>query len=486
MCENERAWVIPCSLFVLKKYIGGIYLMNITQSLLTPNKYSRPQTALKGVKAVVIHWVANPGSSAEGNRNFFNNRKSGTSGFGSAHYIVEGTKVIQCLPNSELAYHVGSNVYTASALRNLSSYPNNCTIGIEMTHPDWTGKPDATTYKTTVELAASLLKTYGLKSENLWTHHQVVGWKDCHRYYTNNPSAWVQFVSDVNKALTGKTVTIPTPAPTNNKDLEAPNVKTRETYVKNTVIADSLNVRTQRNAKSSIVLSLPKGSVVQYQKGSTQNGWGYIKYTNSKGNTYSGFVNVSYIKSDAELNKSVSKPSTSKPKSTKSTKKQVVLPASSSSWRIYPLGKSPIKANALPTQLNPKKFGGLTYEILGNPQTDVYTIKTDQFGKVNIYAAASTGAKIVGASSPKPKSTSKPNSGGIKSVGKIKIIGVKSSAIIMDRPDKNKSKNIGTVKLGDTISISGSVKGSNNPKGYWEVIFKGKRAYISGQCGSKV
>lgn len=112
------------------------------------------------------------------------------------------------------------------------------------------------------------------------------------------------FNSDVNKALTGKSVTIPTPAPTNNKDLEAPNVKTRETYVKNTVIADSLNVRTQRNANSSIILSLPKGSVVQYQKGSTQSGWGYIKYTNSKGNTY-GFVNVSYIKSLTNLSQNL-------------------------------------------------------------------------------------------------------------------------------------------------------------------------------------
>nr|WP_275592149.1 hypothetical protein [Bacillus atrophaeus] len=52
-----------------------------------------------------------------------------------------------------------------------------------------------------------------------------------------------------------------------------------------------------------------------------------------------------------------------------------------------------------------------------------------------------------------------------KAVGKIKIVGVKSAAIVMDRPDKNKAKNLGTVKLGDTISISGSVKGSNNAKG---------------------
>ncbi|WP_406842636.1 N-acetylmuramoyl-L-alanine amidase [Bacillus velezensis] len=460
--------------------------MNITQNLLTPNSYSRPRIGLNKVKAVVIHWVANPGSSAEGNRNFFESRKSGTNGYGSAHYIVKENTVIQCIPNNEMAYHVGSNVYTQSALRNLSSYPNNCTIGIEMCHNDMTGKPTDATYKTTLELACSLLKKYGLTHENLWTHHQVVGWKDCHRYYTNNPSEWVRFVQDASKILTGKSVTIPTPTPANNRDLEAPDVKTRESYIKNTVIADSLNVRTQRNANSSIVLTLPKGSTVQYQKGSTQNGWGYIKYTNSKGATYSGYVNVSYIKSDAELGKGGSKPKTTPSKSTGVTKKQVVLPASASSWRIYPLGKAPVKANALSTQLNPKKFGGLTYDILDNPQTDVYTIKTDQFGKVNIYAAASTGAKIVGTSSPKSKSTSKPNSSGVKSAGKIKIVGVKSAAIVMDRPDKNKAKNLGTVELGDTVSISGSVKGLNNAKGYWEVIFKGKRGYISGQFGSKI
>lgn len=42
-----------------------------------------------------------------------------------------------------MAYHVGSNVYSQSALRNLSSYSNNCTIGIEMGQNDMTGKPQA-------------------------------------------------------------------------------------------------------------------------------------------------------------------------------------------------------------------------------------------------------------------------------------------------------------------------------------------------------
>ncbi|MEW9503302.1 hypothetical protein [Jeotgalibacillus marinus] len=44
--------------------------------------------------------------------------------------------------------------------------------------------------------------------------------------------------------------------------------------------------------------------------------------------------------------------------------------------------------------LTPSAFGGLEYEILGKPSTDVITIDTSK-GKRNIYVAANTGAKIV-------------------------------------------------------------------------------------------
>ncbi|GIN93294.1 hypothetical protein J22TS1_43450 [Siminovitchia terrae] len=72
----------------------------------------------------------------------------------------------------------------------------------------------------------------------------------------------------------------------------------------------------------------------------------------------------------------------------------LVLPKSSSSWRVFPLNKAPIKGNEKGF-LNPAKFGGLEYKILRNPQTDVYTIKTSNFGIVNIYAGKETEAKIV-------------------------------------------------------------------------------------------
>lgn len=79
--------------------------------------------------------------------------------------------------------------------------------------------------------------------------------------------------------------------------------------------------------------------------------------------------------------------------SSSSKKKTVTLPASASSWRVYPTNKAPVIGNEC-GYLYPSKFGGLTYDILATPQTDVVTIQTRDYGKVNIYVAKSTGAII--------------------------------------------------------------------------------------------
>ena len=91
-----------------------------------------------------------------------------------------------------------------------------------------------------------------------------------------------------------------------------------------------------------------------------------------------------------QLGVSTSTGSTSKPLSKKKT---VILPASASSWRVYPTNKAPVIGNEC-GYLYPSKFGGLTYDILATPQTDVVTIQTRDYGKVNIYVAKSTGAII--------------------------------------------------------------------------------------------
>jgi N-acetylmuramoyl-L-alanine amidase CwlA len=179
--------------------------MDIKQNLLTPNRWSRPQTKIGKVKGVVLHWTANPLSSALANRNFFENRKLGKTKFGSAHYIVglQG-EIIQCLPEDEIGYHVGSHVYTAHAIDRLGTYPNNCTLGIECTHIDWNGKMNKSTFDTTVELAVHLLKKYNLTENDLWLHKTVVGWKDCHKFFVDNNNEWQKFKTIVGEKLNGK------------------------------------------------------------------------------------------------------------------------------------------------------------------------------------------------------------------------------------------------------------------------------------------
>lgn len=77
----------------------------ITEHLLTVNEYSRPGTELKEVKGVVIHYVGNPATTAENNRNYFESLKDTHERSASSHYIVglEG-EIIQCVPLDEISY----------------------------------------------------------------------------------------------------------------------------------------------------------------------------------------------------------------------------------------------------------------------------------------------------------------------------------------------------------------------------------------------
>ena len=49
--------------------------MQITEKLLTPNKYSRPQIKLAKVTKIAVHYVGNPGTTAINNRNYFESLK---------------------------------------------------------------------------------------------------------------------------------------------------------------------------------------------------------------------------------------------------------------------------------------------------------------------------------------------------------------------------------------------------------------------------
>ena len=188
--------------------------MTIKQNLLTPNKWSRPQHRIKEVLGIVMHWTANPKANAEQNRNYFESRKNGNDGYGSAHYIIgqDGT-VVQCIPTDEIAYHCGSSqkdpasgkVYTDYARKKFKQYaedyktnsPNYCTISIELCPIDDHGHFTNLTIDVAVALCSDLCKHFNLKAEDVTTHHAVVGWKDCPRLWVRHPELLDAFRTSV-------------------------------------------------------------------------------------------------------------------------------------------------------------------------------------------------------------------------------------------------------------------------------------------------
>jgi N-acetylmuramoyl-L-alanine amidase len=113
----------------------------------------------------------------------------------------------------------------------------------------------------------------------------------------------------------------------------------------------------------------------------------------------------------------------------------------------------------------------------------MYEVKNSRGHKYYVTAAEKY-VKVEGDSSkPKSKLESKPKDIDSRAIGEIEIVNVFAAAIIQDRPDRSKSKNIGTIRKGKTIQVTGSVRGRNSDSGYWEVIHEGDLAYVTGKFG---
>ena len=155
--------------------------------LLDVNEYSRPGIPLEEINGIVIHYTANPGSTAQNNRDYFEGLKDSHETKVSSHFVVgiEG-EIIQCIPSSEIAYASNSR--------------NSDTLSIECCHTDETGKFTEATYTSLVRLTGWLCYRFNLTSQDVIRHYDVTG-KISPKYFVVHPAAWEQFKADVGEQI---------------------------------------------------------------------------------------------------------------------------------------------------------------------------------------------------------------------------------------------------------------------------------------------
>ena len=157
------------------------------QHHLTVNEYSRPGYKLEAVNGVVVHYVANPNSSASRNRAYFEGLAKTGATHASSHFIIglEG-EVIQCIPLNEMSY--------------ASNQRNRDTISIEVCHPDASGRFNPETYDALVRLVNWICYEYNLDRTKVIRHHDVTG-KLCPKFFVDHPEEWEKFLDQIRPEL---------------------------------------------------------------------------------------------------------------------------------------------------------------------------------------------------------------------------------------------------------------------------------------------
>ena len=158
----------------------------IDVQLIHKHTTARTGINLKDIKNIVIHYVGNPGTSAQNNRDYFDKITTTVS----SHFVVglQG-EIIQCVP-----------LYEKSAA---SNNRNKDTISIEVCHPDDSGKYNDATYASVIKLASWLCENFSLDENDIIRHYDITG-KICPKYYVEHEDKWLELKEDVKQSLDEK------------------------------------------------------------------------------------------------------------------------------------------------------------------------------------------------------------------------------------------------------------------------------------------
>lgn len=151
----------------------------VDQQIIKVDGDSRRGVMLEGVRNIVIHYVGNPGTTAQQNRDYYANPSSEVS----SHFVI-GLKgeIIQCIPLHEKS--------------SASNHRNKDTISIEVCHPDESGKFTDASHQSLVKLTVWLCEICDLDSSDVIRHYDITG-KQCPLYFVTHEYAWEKFLKDI-------------------------------------------------------------------------------------------------------------------------------------------------------------------------------------------------------------------------------------------------------------------------------------------------
>ena len=134
---------------------------------------------------LVIHFTANDGDSAKNNADYFAREAPGAS----AHFFVDEREIWQSVKEKDIAWHCGTRgMYFHPYCRNANS------LGVELCSRKRGEKyyfaPE--TVKNAQQFVRSLMKRYGIPTENVVRHYDVTH-KNCPAPFVEDAGAWQKF-----------------------------------------------------------------------------------------------------------------------------------------------------------------------------------------------------------------------------------------------------------------------------------------------------
>lgn len=312
-------------------------MVSIRKNLVDPNKYSIKCPYTMVPSFIVVHNTAND-ASAENEINYMKNNNNEVS----FHIAVDDKEAVQGIEFNRNAWHAGDGA---------NGNGNRNGIAIEICYSKSGGDRFNKAEQNAIELIADLLKKYGWGIDKVRKHNDFCNTSCPHR----TKEHWNEFINAINSKLG------------NNNNSNIPNNNTKYKVGENVTIN---GVYTSSTSTQKLNPARKTGTITKIIPGVNN------PYLLDNGNL--GWVNDNCIVSNSNFSKNI----------------KLYLPASATSWNVYPLNKQPVVGNEC-GKLLPAKFGGLEYDILRwTIPNIVCVIKTRDFGEVQIYVASGTGAVI--------------------------------------------------------------------------------------------